>query len=145
MSLAKCSNFSSSSRVHSVFLILGSSHSYQRALHCLADFLTRSDEILAHWFRPYFITAALRISSCTRSFNLATSLTPRRTSLPWCSSESLGSDYVPRQRNCSKKRLLDKNLKISTMPHEMWSSSLGVESSSETSHSCTAIPMTIAP
>lgn len=41
----------------------GSSHSYHRALHCLADFRTRSDEIRAHWFFPYFITAALRISS----------------------------------------------------------------------------------
>jgi hypothetical protein len=28
MSLARCSSFSSSSRVHSVFLMLGSSHSY---------------------------------------------------------------------------------------------------------------------
>jgi hypothetical protein len=28
MSFAKCSSFSSSSRVHSVFLMLGSSHSY---------------------------------------------------------------------------------------------------------------------
>ena len=117
MSLAKCSSFSSSSRVHSVFLMLGSSHSnlivrwawhcsqtrlqqptggqhsrrrrhtrcaralhgtaghtmqsscmgheaYQRALHCLADFRTSSEEIRAHWLSPYFITAALRISSC---------------------------------------------------------------------------------
>jgi len=63
-SLARCSSFSSSSRVHSVFLIAGSSHSYQRALHCLADLRTSSDEMRAHWFRPYFITAALRISSC---------------------------------------------------------------------------------
>ena len=36
---------------------------YQRALHCLGDLRTSSDEIRAHWFLPYFITAALRISS----------------------------------------------------------------------------------
>jgi hypothetical protein len=41
----------------------GSNHSYQRALHCLADFLLRREAIRAHWFLPYFITAALRISS----------------------------------------------------------------------------------
>jgi len=41
----------------------GSSHSYQRALHCLADLRTRREEIRAHWFLPYFITAAFRISS----------------------------------------------------------------------------------
>ena len=41
------------SRVHSVFLIAGSSHSYQRALHCLALLRTSSDEMRAHWFRPY--------------------------------------------------------------------------------------------
>ena len=63
MSLAKCSSFSSSTRVHSVFLIDGSSHSYQRALHCLADLRTSNEEHRAHWFFPYFITAALRISS----------------------------------------------------------------------------------
>lgn len=63
INLAKCSNFSSSSRLHSVFLMLGSSHSNQRALHCFGDFLCRSEAIRAHWFFPYFITAALRISS----------------------------------------------------------------------------------
>ena len=63
ISLARCSSFSSSSRVHSVFLIEGSSHSYQRALHCLADLRVSSDEMRDHWFLPYFITAALRISS----------------------------------------------------------------------------------
>ena len=31
----------------------GSSHSYQRALHCLADLRTSSEEMRAHWFRPY--------------------------------------------------------------------------------------------
>lgn len=36
-----------------VFLIAGSSHSYQRALHCLADLRTSSEEMRAHWFRPY--------------------------------------------------------------------------------------------
>ena len=41
----------------------GSSHSYQRALHCFADFRTRSEEMRAHWFFPYFMTAALSISS----------------------------------------------------------------------------------
>lgn len=33
MSLARCSSFSSSSRVHSVFLMLGSNHSYLQAGH----------------------------------------------------------------------------------------------------------------
>jgi len=60
---AKCSSFSSSSRVHSVFLMEGSSHSYHRALHCLADLRESSEAIRDHWFLPYFITAALRISS----------------------------------------------------------------------------------
>jgi len=63
MSLARWRSFSSSSRVHSVFLMDGSSHSYHRALHCLADLRTSSDEMRDHWFLPYFITAALRISS----------------------------------------------------------------------------------
>mmetsp|Transcript_8259 Transcript_8259/g.30467 ORF Transcript_8259/g.30467 Transcript_8259/m.30467 type:complete len:215 (+) Transcript_8259:1905-2549(+) len=63
ISLAKCNSFSSSSLVHSVFLMLGSSHSYHLALHCLADLRTSSDEMRAHWFLPYFMTAALRISS----------------------------------------------------------------------------------
>lgn len=127
MSLARCSSFSSSSRVHSVFLMLGSNHSYLQtsrcrvhletlscqavllqvpglegragplletpvatellscctvsrmmhdtalrggaphhlALHCFADLRTSSDEMRDHWLSPYFITAALRISSCT--------------------------------------------------------------------------------
>lgn len=39
---------------------------HQRALHCFADLRTNSDEIRAHWFRPYFMTAALRISSYAR-------------------------------------------------------------------------------
>ena len=60
---ARCSNFSSSSRVHSVFLIEGSSHSYQRALHCFALFLFNNEATRAHWFLPYFMTAAFRISS----------------------------------------------------------------------------------
>jgi hypothetical protein len=34
-----------------------------RTLHCFADFLTSSEEMRDHWFFPYFITAALRISS----------------------------------------------------------------------------------
>ena len=63
INFARCSSFSSSSRVHSVFLIEGSSHSYHRALHCFADLRTSSEEMRAHWFLPYFITAALRISS----------------------------------------------------------------------------------
>lgn len=45
------------------FLMEGSSHSYQRALHCLADLRTRREEIRAHWFLPYFMTAAFKISS----------------------------------------------------------------------------------
>ena len=36
---------------------------YHRALHCLADLRTMSDAMRAHWFLPYFMTAALRISS----------------------------------------------------------------------------------
>jgi hypothetical protein len=56
-------SFSSSSLDHSVFLMLGSNHSNQRALHCLADFRCKRDAILDHWFLPYFITAAFSISS----------------------------------------------------------------------------------
>ena len=41
----------------------GSSHSYQRALHCLADLRESREAMRDHWFLPYFITAALRISS----------------------------------------------------------------------------------
>ena len=40
-------------------------NAYQRALHCLADFLCNSDAILDHWFNPYFMTAAFNISSYT--------------------------------------------------------------------------------
>jgi len=53
ISLARCSSFSSSSRVHSVFLMAGSSHSYHRALHCLADLRTSREEMRDHWFSPY--------------------------------------------------------------------------------------------
>ena len=42
---------------------LGSSHSNHLALHCLALFRCSKDAILLHWFFPYFMTAALRISS----------------------------------------------------------------------------------
>ena len=63
ISLARCNNFSSSSLFHSVFLIEGSSHSYQRALHCFADFRVSKLATRAHWHFPYFMTAALRISS----------------------------------------------------------------------------------
>lgn len=31
----------------------GSSHSYHRALHCLALLRTSSEEMRAHWFSPY--------------------------------------------------------------------------------------------
>merc|ERR1719446_1103702 len=62
-SLARCSSFSSSSLVHSVFFTLGSSHSYQRALHCFGLFRASKDDTRAQLLRPYFITAALRISS----------------------------------------------------------------------------------
>lgn len=34
------------------------------ALHCLADLRCSREAIRDHWFFPYFITAALRISSC---------------------------------------------------------------------------------
>merc|ERR1719397_1970674 len=63
ISLARCNSFSSSSLAHSVFLILGSSHSNHLALHCLADFLCSKLAIRLHWFFPYFITAAFMISS----------------------------------------------------------------------------------
>lgn len=36
---------------------------YHLALHCLADFLCSNEAIRDHWFLPYFITAAFRISS----------------------------------------------------------------------------------
>lgn len=36
---------------------------HQRALHCFGDFLERREATRAHWFLPYFMTAALRISS----------------------------------------------------------------------------------
>ena len=36
---------------------------HQRALHCFADFRCSNDAIRDHWFFPYFITAALSISS----------------------------------------------------------------------------------
>lgn len=64
ISLAKCKSFSSSSLFHSVFFILGSNHSNHLALHCFADFLCSNDAIRLHWFFPYFITAAFKISSC---------------------------------------------------------------------------------
>lgn len=37
------------------------------ALHCLADLRCSRDAIRDHWFFPYFITAALRISSCVNN------------------------------------------------------------------------------
>lgn len=61
--LARCISFSSSSRVHSVFLIRGSSHSSQRALQCFADLRGSREATRAHSVLPYFITAAFRISS----------------------------------------------------------------------------------
>mmetsp|Transcript_47895 Transcript_47895/g.97894 ORF Transcript_47895/g.97894 Transcript_47895/m.97894 type:complete len:225 (-) Transcript_47895:190-864(-) len=63
MIFARCSSFSSSTLVHSVFLMLGSSHSYQRALHCFEDLRESKLAIRDHWFFPYFMTAAFRISS----------------------------------------------------------------------------------
>ena len=36
---------------------------YHLALHCFELFLCSSEAILAHWFFPYFITAAFNISS----------------------------------------------------------------------------------
>ena len=53
----------------------GSSHSYHRALHCLADLRTSSDEMRDHWFLPYFMTEALRISSCQ--------IAPGHSARPW--------------------------------------------------------------
>lgn len=56
INFARCSNFSSSSRDHSILRILGSSHSTQRALHCFGVFRASSDDTRAHWLRPYFDT-----------------------------------------------------------------------------------------
>lgn len=39
-------------------------YTYHLALHCLADLRCSREAIRDHWFLPYFITAALRISSC---------------------------------------------------------------------------------
>jgi hypothetical protein len=80
-SLAIVKSFSSSSRDHSVFLILrkvslrnfatvgftyeGSSHSFHRALHCFAVFFASREAQRAHWLRPYFEMAALSTSSST--------------------------------------------------------------------------------
>ena len=61
--LARWSSFSSSSLLHSIFLMLGSSHSFQRALHCLGVLRASSEDTRAHWLRPYLETEALRISS----------------------------------------------------------------------------------
>lgn len=36
---------------------------YHLALHCFADFLCNKEAMRDHWFLPYFITAAFRISS----------------------------------------------------------------------------------
>ena len=41
----------------------GDSHLILPTLHCLADLRWSSEAILDHWFLPYFMTAALRISS----------------------------------------------------------------------------------
>ena len=41
----------------------GSSHSYHLALHCFADLRFKREATLAHWFLPYFMTAAFKISS----------------------------------------------------------------------------------
>lgn len=62
-SFAKCSRRSSSSRVHSVLRMEGSSHSCHRALHCLAVFLGIREAQRGHWFKPYLLTAALSTSS----------------------------------------------------------------------------------
>lgn len=39
---------------------------YHLALHCFADFRCSKEAIRDHWFLPYFITAAFRISSLER-------------------------------------------------------------------------------
>lgn len=41
------------------------SAAHHLALHCFADLRTSRDEMRDHWFSPYFMTAALRISSCS--------------------------------------------------------------------------------
>ena len=63
INFAKCNNFSSSARDHSTLRTEGSNHSFQRALHCFADLRFNNDATRAHCCLPYFIMAALRISS----------------------------------------------------------------------------------
>mmetsp|Transcript_13589 Transcript_13589/g.32268 ORF Transcript_13589/g.32268 Transcript_13589/m.32268 type:complete len:274 (-) Transcript_13589:136-957(-) len=63
ISLARWRSFSSSALDHSTFRTDGSSHSFHRALHCLADLRFNREATRAHCCFPYFITAALRISS----------------------------------------------------------------------------------
>lgn len=70
INFARCRSFSSSSFDHSIFRMPGSSHSDHRALHCLGVFRASSEETRAHWFRPYFETEALRISSSMLVLNV---------------------------------------------------------------------------
>lgn len=56
---------------------------YHLALHCFADFLCNKEAIRDHWFLPYFITAAFRISSLKKQNKILLWIT--RT----CKTESL--------------------------------------------------------
>ncbi|KAL1835053.1 hypothetical protein VTK73DRAFT_6363 [Phialemonium thermophilum] len=84
ISLARCSSFSSSSLLHSIFLMLGSSHSFHRALHCLGVLRASSDDTRAHWLRPYLDTEALRISSSmlVHTPPLTTGMVARSSAVP---------------------------------------------------------------
>ena len=58
-------------RTHTCTLVL----THHLALHCLELFLCRREAIRAHWFLPYFITAAFRISSCIHTHTRVLGLT----------------------------------------------------------------------
>lgn len=51
-----------------VFEITCWMNAHHLALHCLADLRCSREAIRDHWFFPYFITAALRISSCVNDW-----------------------------------------------------------------------------
>lgn len=52
--------YNSVTATHITYICIKTHH---LALHCLADFRWSREAIRDHWFFPYFITAALRISS----------------------------------------------------------------------------------
>ena len=73
--------------------------------HCtiafpLLDFRFNSDEILGHWFFPYFITAALRISS--RCPDAALDLTAATRRARACSSFGMRRSGCVEMRSCAR-------------------------------------------